>query len=73
MEIFSLEALHAQTNNSHLQHYSSTLNGSVSPEEAVFLKEEVALTLNLHSKVVSIIQKDDRCGGFLVNYYVCPR
>jgi hypothetical protein len=22
---------------------------------------------------VSIIRKDDRCGGFLVNYYVCPR
>jgi hypothetical protein len=31
------------------------------------------LTLNLHSKVASIIRKDDGCSGFLVNYYVCPR
>jgi hypothetical protein len=73
MEIFSFEALHAQTNNSHFQHYSSTLSGSLPPGEAVFLEEEVALTLSLHSKVVSIIRKDDRCGRFLVNYYVCPR
>jgi hypothetical protein len=73
MEALSFEEINAGMDNSPIQHYISSLHGSVNPGEAVLLDEEVFLPADLRSIVATIIRKQESPSGFLVNFYVFPR
>ena len=72
METPPFEEVDAQMRNSQVQHYTPSLHGNVSPGEAVLLVEEVQLTVDLRSKVATIVRKETP-SGFLLNYFVFPR
>ena len=56
--------------NSPIQHYISSLHGSVTAGEAVLLDKEYALRCSLRSNVATIIRKQEsQSDGFLVNFY----
>jgi hypothetical protein len=73
MEVRSFEEINAVMDNSPMQHYVSSLNGSVNAGEAVLLDEEFLLPADLRSKVATIIRKQESPPGFIVNFYVFPR
>ena len=61
-------------NNSYIQHYISSLHGSLSAGEAVLLDREFVLTDDLRSNVATILKKvESSCSSrFLLNFYVLP-
>jgi hypothetical protein len=69
-----LEEINAEMDNSHIQHYISSLHGCLNAGEAVLLDTEVQVTDSLCSKVVMILQKQQSPSfGFLVNFHVFLR
>jgi hypothetical protein len=73
MEVRLLEEINAVMDNSPMQHYVSSLHGSVNAGEAVLLDKEILLPADLCSKVATIIRKQESPSGFIVNFYVFPR
>jgi hypothetical protein len=67
-EVCSFEEINEVMNSSPIQHYISSLHGSVNAGEAVLLDEEFLLP-----KVATIIRKQESPSGFIVNFYVFPR
>jgi hypothetical protein len=59
--------------NSSIQHYISSLHGSVNAGEAVLLDAEFLLPTNLPSKVATSIGKQESCSRFIFNFYVFPQ
>jgi hypothetical protein len=57
MEVRSFEEINEVMDSSPIQHYISSLRGSVHAGEAVLLDEEFLLPANLCSKVATIIRK----------------
>jgi hypothetical protein len=73
MEVRSFEEINEVMDNSPIQHYVSSLHGSVNAGEAVLLDEEVLLPADLRSQVATIILKQESPSVFTVNFYVFPR
>jgi hypothetical protein len=72
-EALSFKEIKADMDNLPIQHYVSSLHGSMNAGEAVLLEEKFLLPANLQSKVATIIQKEKSHSGFVVNFYVFPR
>jgi hypothetical protein len=60
--------------NSHVQHYISSLHGYLNAGEAVMLDKEFQVTNNLCLKVTMILGKQEcPSSGLIINLYVFPR
>jgi hypothetical protein len=74
MQSLPFEEINDVMDDSPIQHYVSSLHGSITAEEVVLLDIEVELTDSLCLKVVTILRKQESpSSGFLVNFYVTPR
>jgi hypothetical protein len=73
MEVRSFEEINEVMDSSPIQHYISSLHGSVNAGEAVLLDKEFLLPADLRSKVATIVRKQESPSGFIVNFYVFPR
>jgi hypothetical protein len=73
MEVCSFKEINQVMDNSPIQHYISSLHGSVNAGEAVLLDEEFLLPADLRSKVVTIIREQESPSGLIVNFHVFPR
>jgi hypothetical protein len=74
MQTLSFEEINVVIDDSHIQHYVSSLYGCINAGVAVSLDVDVELTVSLCSKVATILRKQEfPSSSFLVNFYVAPR
>jgi hypothetical protein len=73
MEALLFEEINAKMDNSPIQHYVSSLYGSVNAGEAALLDKEYLLPANFWSNVATIIQKQESPSGCIIKFYVFPR
>ncbi len=57
METSSFEEMNAVMDNCHIQHYISSLHGSLKAGEAVLLDQEFVLTANRRSNLATTVRK----------------